>query len=291
MKHALMRSLNTVAVRLSLSVGRDKVLALVHKIGHTKVKKTCSMALGDTGLTLVAHTGGFAVFASGGMSVKPYTIDEIRNSHGKLLYTYERDAPKPRRIFERRKIEQLNSMLGLVVASGTGRRAQLPFTYAAGKTGTSSAWRDGWFMGFTGQYVAGTWFGNDNYSPTGRVTGGNLPAMAWKDFMMFAHASYNIPQIPGLPIHPAQAAEQQRLTALPRIETRLGRGPTAALYRMPERTLKSLKALKKLLENSAKKPLTEDNPPAGNDTVPPRSSSLDEPAGETQRGQRASLRR
>ncbi len=289
MKHALMRSLNTVAVRLSLSVGREKVLANVHKIGHTKVKKTCSMALGDTSLTLLAHTGGFAVFASGGMSVKPYAIEEIRNSFGKLLYTRERNAPKLKRIFERSKIEQLNSMLALVVASGTARRAQLPFTYAVGKTGTSSAWRDGWFMGFTGQYVAGTWFGNDDYSPTNRVTGGNLPAMAWKDFMMFAHATYNIPQIPGLPVHPAQAVEQQRIADLQRIETRLGRGPTAALYRMPERTLESLETIKRLLENASRKPFSNENQPADNRTVPSRSSSLEGPGAETQ-GQRASLR-
>ena len=211
MKHALMRSLNTVAVRLSLDVGREKVLANVHKIGFTHVKKTCSMALGDTGLTLVDHTGGYAVFANGGMSVKPYAIEEIRNSFGKIMYVHERDEPKPRRLFDLKKIEQLNSMLALVVSSGTARRAQLPFTHAVGKTGTSSAWRDGWFMGFTGQYVAGTWFGNDDYSPTNKVTGGNLPAMAWKEFMSFAHATYNIPQIPGLPVHPSQVAEQQRL--------------------------------------------------------------------------------
>lgn len=267
MKHALMRSLNTVAVRLSLDVGREKVLANVHKIGHTHVKKTCSMALGDTGLTLLAHTGGYAVFANGGMSVKPYAIEEIRNSFGKVLYVRERDEPKPRRIFERSKIEQLNSMLALVVSSGTARRAQLPFTYAVGKTGTSSAWRDGWFMGFTGQYVTGTWFGNDDYSPTNRVTGGNIPAMAWKDYMMFAHATYNIPQIPGLPVHPGQVAEQQRLEQLQQLDARLGvRNP--ALRRIPPETISALEALHKLFRNAAslhdapsKKP--EDGPVSG----------------------------
>lgn len=267
MKHALMRSLNTVAVRLSLDVGREKVLANVHKIGHTHVKKTCSMALGDTGLTLLAHTGGYAVFANGGMSVKPYAIEEIRNSFGKILYVRERDEPKPRHIFERSKIEQLNSMLALVVSSGTARRAQLPFTYAVGKTGTSSAWRDGWFMGFTGQYVTGTWFGNDDYSPTNRVTGGNIPAMAWKDYMMFAHATYNIPQIPGLPVHPGQVAEQQRLEQLQQLDARLGvRNP--ALRRIPPETISALEALHKLFRNAAslhgapsKKP--EDGPVSG----------------------------
>jgi penicillin-binding protein 1A len=250
MKYALMRSLNTVAVRLSLDVGREKVLANVHKIGHTHVKKTCSMALGDTGLTLLAHTGGFAVFANGGMSVKPYGIEEIRNFHGKVLYVHERDAPKSKRLFAREIIEQLNQMLALVVSNGTGRRAQLPFTYAVGKTGTSSAWRDGWFMGFTGQYVTGTWFGNDDYSPTGRVTGGNLPAMAWHNYMMVAHATYSIPQIPGLPVHPGQVAEQQRIQQLQQLDAQLGR-INPSLRRLSPETMATLEALAALFRKSA----------------------------------------
>ncbi|GAB4225355.1 MAG: transglycosylase domain-containing protein [Methyloligellaceae bacterium] len=242
MAHALMRSLNTVAVRLSLDVGREKVLANVHKIGHTHVKKTCSMALGDTGLTLLKHTAGYAVFANGGMSVKPYGIEEIRNSHGRLLYLRERDEPAPKRLFAREKIEQLNSMLGLVVTNGTARRAQLSFTAAAGKTGTSSAWRDAWFMGFTGQYVAGVWYGNDDYSPTGGLTGGNLPAMTWKEFMTFAHATPNIPQIPGLPLHPAQLAEQQRLEELRKANPAAAAAaqPTS---RLPDATREALQVL------------------------------------------------
>lgn len=278
MKFALMRSLNTVAVRLSLDVGRDKVLANVHKIGLTHVKKTCSMALGDTGLTLLAHTGGYAVFANGGMSVKPYAIEEVRNSHDKILYIHERDEPKSSRIFERSKIEQLNSMLALVVSNGTARRAQLPFTYAAGKTGTSSAWRDGWFMGFTGQYVTGTWFGNDDYSPTGRVTGGNLPAMAWKDYMMFAHTNYNIPQIPGLPVHPGQVAEQQRLEQLQQVDASLAaRNPM--LQRLSPETTAVIDSLRSMFRNSAQiKGGTGDQPQIG---TPPGSANGITP---TQRG-------
>lgn len=290
MKDALRRSLNTVAVRLSLAVGREKVLANVHKIGHTHVKKTCSMALGDTGLTLLAHTGGYATFASGGMFVKPYGIEEVRNSHGKILYSHERDAPKPRRIFELKKIEQLNSMLALVVSSGTARRAQLPFTTAVGKTGTSSAWRDGWFMGFTGQYVAGTWFGNDNYSPTGRVTGGNLPAMAWKDFMMFAHATYDIPKIPGVPLHPGQLAEQQRVASLRRFETTLGRSGTRGLFRMAPETRKALEELRTLLKESGHTPLAKENQPQRGVAVPRRSTSLGASINAGKRDRRTSLR-
>ncbi len=290
MKYALMRSLNTVAVRLSLKVGREKLLANVHKIGHTQVKKTCSMALGDTGLTLLGHTGGFAVFASGGMSVKPYAIEEIRNSHGKLLYLHERDAPKPRRIFELQKIEQLNSMLALVVASGTGRRAQLPFTTAVGKTGTSSAWRDGWFMGFTGHYITGTWFGNDDYSPTGKVTGGNLPAMAWKEYMMAAHTTYDIPQIPGVPLHPGQVAEQQRISALRQVQDTLRLSTTPHFLRMPSETRDALRKLSALLKQSAKQPIATENQPRRASAAPRKSTSLGVTLGAGDHDQRTSLR-
>mgnify|MGYP002624284036 FL=1 len=288
MKHALMRSLNTVAVRLSLDVGREKVLANVHKLGFTHIKKTCSMALGDTGLTLVAHTGGYAVFANGGMSVNPYAIEEIRNSHGKILYIRERDEPEPVRQFDRSKIEQLNSMLALVVSSGTARRAQLPFTWAVGKTGTSSAWRDGWFMGFTGQYVTGTWFGNDDYSPTGRVTGGNLPAMAWKDYMMRAHSDYNIPQIPCLPVHPGQIAEQKRLEQLQQLDARVA-ASNPSLGKISPETLKVLEAMRKLFRTAA--PLEETVPAQTGRSSPPNAAE-NVPAGNQQPSdQRASLQR
>jgi len=257
MKFALMRSLNTVAVRLSLDVGREKVLANAHKIGHTQIKKTCSMALGDQGVIPLMHTAGYAVFANGGMSVKAYGIEEIRDSIGRLLYLHDRDAPKPKRIFAREKIEQLNSMLALVVASGTARRAQLPFTTAVGKTGTTNAWRDAWFMGFTGQYVAGVWFGNDDFSPTARLTGGNLPAMTWKEFMTFAHATtHNIPQIPGLPVHPAQIAEQKRLEELRQSNPALD--VTAQFTsRLPENTRLALERLHSHLKRASRAALEE----------------------------------
>ncbi len=290
MKDALRLSLNTAAVRLSLAVGRDKVLANVHKIGFKRVKKTCSMALGDTGLTLLEHTGGFAVFANGGKSVKPYSIDEIRNSYDKILYVRERDAPKPRRIFELKKIEQLNSMLALVVSSGTARRAQLPFTTAVGKTGTSSGWRDGWFLGFTGQYVTGTWFGNDNFSPTAKVTGGNLPAMAWKEFMMFAHTTYDIPQIPGVPLNPVQLAEQQRVAALRRVEATLGQSGRGGLFGISPDTRKALEKLSNLLKESGQTPFALENQPRREATVPRRSTSLGAPIGAGDTDRRTSLR-
>src|SRR5262245_43157132 len=105
-------------------------------------------------------------------------------------------------------------MLQGVVTNGTGKATQLDYTYNVGKTGTSTAYRDAWFVGFTGQYVAGVWLGNDDFTPMARVTGGSFPAQTWHNFMVLAHDTDNIPQIPGIPLHPVQVAEQERLAKL-----------------------------------------------------------------------------
>ena len=181
-------------------------------------------------------------------------------------------------------------MLALVVASGTGRRAQLPFTTAVGKTGTSSAWRDGWFMGFTGHYITGTWFGNDDYSPTGKVTGGNLPAMAWKEYMMAAHTTYDIPQIPGVPLHPGQVAEQQRISALRQVQDTLRRSTTPHFLRMPPETRDALRKLSALLKQSAKQPIAAENQPRRASAAPRKSTSLGVTLGAGDHDQRTSLR-
>jgi penicillin-binding protein 1A len=214
LRMALAKSINTIAVKLSLQVGREKVLADLDKIGIKHLKKTCSLALGDNGMTPLEHVGGYAVFAAGGLEVRPYAIEEIKTLAGNdVIYNHERDEPPRKQIFERKVIEQLNTMLQAVVLEGTGKAAQLDYTYSAGKTGTSSAYRDAWFIGFTGQYVTGVWLGNDDFTPMSRVTGGSFPAQTWHTYMVAAHDTDNIPQIAGLPVHPVQAAEQERVAA------------------------------------------------------------------------------
>ena len=254
---ALKKSVNTIAVKLSLRVGREKVIENVKKMGFS-VPKSCSMALGDTGITPLQHTGGYAVFANGGKEAKPFAILGLKNSRGEIVYNRERDEPKPRQIFDARQIEDLNRMLGLVITEGTGRRAQLEFTTAAGKTGTSSSYRDAWFMGFTGKYVAGVWFGNDNYRPMNRATGGSIPAMAWKQFMTLAHATSNIPRIPGLELHPNQISEMNRVAVLKQSDPTFG--SVAQTKRvMHEKTRKTLNNIADLLKKTQKRPSTKES--------------------------------
>ena len=97
-------------------------------------------------------------------------------------------------------------MLNNVVVAGTGRRAQLGFTPQAGKTGTTSSYRDAWFVGYTAHYVTGVWFGNDDFRPTARVTGGSLPAMTWHAYMSKALETKVAAPLPGVPLEGQYAA-------------------------------------------------------------------------------------
>jgi penicillin-binding protein 1A len=92
----------------------------------------------------------------------------------------------------------MSGMMNKVVEDGTAKRAQLDGIKAAGKTGTTNAFRDAWFVGFTGNYIAGVWFGNDDYTSTNRMTGGSLPAQTWHDIMAYAHQGIELKGIPGL---------------------------------------------------------------------------------------------
>jgi penicillin-binding protein 1A len=97
-------------------------------------------------------------------------------------------------------------MMNKVVEEGTARRAILDGIKAAGKTGTTNSYRDAWFVGYTGNFVCGVWFGNDDYSSTNRMTGGALPAMTWHEIMEYAHQGIELKNLPGLPPNPSPTA-------------------------------------------------------------------------------------
>ena len=250
---AVAKSVNTVPVKLSLKYGRDKVLENLKKLGLGHIKKSCSMALGDQGVTVLQHTAGYATFLNGGLRAKPYGITEIRadNAEKTVIYNREEDEPPPKRVFSEKVAADMNYMLGQVTTRGTARRyGQLDFTTTAGKTGTTSGYKDAWFVGFTGQYVAGVWYGNTDFSPTNRVTGGSLPAMTWNAFMSVAHASMNIPKIPGLPLHPRQVEEMRRIAQARALNRSLGQYSPSDARSMSKRTRRLLKDLAKLLRKA-----------------------------------------
>ena len=255
MRDAFRRSLNTTAVAISLKIGRQKVVDLTKQLGIDGVRTSCSIALGDTGISLLQHTGGYAAFANGGLKAEPYGVLEIYDSQGQLLYSRTRDDPAAERVMPERVAEEMNQLLFSVVEAGTGRRAALDFTHAAGKTGTSSSYRDALFMGFTGAYVTGVWFGNDDYRPMRNrygkgVTGGSFPAQAWQTYMTRAHRSMNIPTIPGLQTHPVQVEERQRIARLRESDPTLAASetqPGGRSGRLPRATRTVLEGLRETL--------------------------------------------
>ncbi|MEO1205936.1 MAG: PBP1A family penicillin-binding protein [Pseudomonadota bacterium] len=275
--YALAKSLNTTAVALSQEMGRKDVMEFANALGVNGIRPSCSMALGDGAVTVLEHTGGFATFANGGKLAKPYGILELVNNRGELIYSHETDAPKPPQIVPRRVAEGLNQMMHQVIEGGTGGRAKLNFTHAVGKTGTSSSYRDAWFMGYTGKYVTGVWLGNDDFRPTARVTGGSLPAQTWQAYMSVAHRDMNIPTIPGLRTHPTQAAEQDRLAALRLSDPAFAQRSAAqkkTVSLMPKRTRNALEKLASKLREvgglppAASAPDTSDKKP-GDDNAGP----------------------
>jgi penicillin-binding protein 1A len=139
----------------------------------------------------------YAVFANGGKRAAPYAAWEIRSSSGDVIYRHDNDVP-PKQVLETRVVNDMNFLLNKVVEEGTGKRAALDGVKTAGKTGTTNAYRDAWFVGYTGNLAAAVWYGNDDHSTMNDMTGGTLPAMTWKEVMTVAHQNIEIRPIPGL---------------------------------------------------------------------------------------------
>ncbi len=205
---ALQHSLNTVAVRLGDKYGRSNIIDLAHKMGiNSELKTSPALPLGAAEVTLVDMATAYSVFANGGRSVYPHAMVEMRVGDGEVLWRFDRDAPKPKQILPPNIIDEINPMLNNVIENGTGRRARLQGIKVAGKTGTTNAYRDAWFMGFTGNYVGGVWFGNDDYQSMNKMTGGTLPAMTWQKVMAYAHQGIELKFIPGVGNVPAPKLE------------------------------------------------------------------------------------
>jgi penicillin-binding protein 1A len=194
---ALINSLNTVAVRLAQAVGRDHIAETAQRMGITsEMRITRSMPLGTSEVHVVDMAGAYSAFANGGYKATPYAFTQIINSQGDVVYDRKRDAKPPERVLEPNIVAEMNSMLSQVPERGTGRQAKLAGIKTAGKTGTTSGYRDAWFVGFTGNFVGAVWFGNDNFSSMRRMTGGTAPAITWKRFMTFAHNGVELKPIP-----------------------------------------------------------------------------------------------
>lgn len=190
LRDAVAESVNTVAVQVAMRAGLGHVIEMAQRLGiSSDIDEVPSIALGATEVSLLELTTAYAHLASGGAVVYPYGIIDITTSHGEPVYhrhTTGIDGVALRSDI----VSMMDDMLEGVIDHGTGKAATIGRP-AAGKTGTTSDYRDAWFMGFTPDLVTGVWVGNDDNTPMKKVTGGMLPAMIWHDFMIPALA--NIP--------------------------------------------------------------------------------------------------
>jgi penicillin-binding protein 1A len=182
LRDALALSLNTATVRLAQHLRISEVRKLATRLGiKTPLANDLGLSLGSSEVSLMDLTSAYAVFASGGQAVEPFGILEIRDKGGDILY--RRDHVEMPQIVEEDAVSKLDESMQAVVSYGTGKRAALGGNRVAGKTGTTSDYRDAWFVGYTGHLVTGVWMGNDDNAPMVKVTGGMLPAGLWHNYM------------------------------------------------------------------------------------------------------------
>jgi penicillin-binding protein 1A len=180
---ALTHSVNTSTVRVSQAVGLDAVRQVASEFGiASDLADGPALALGVSGSTLIEMTGAYAGILNGGSSVRPYGLIELR-IQGDDTVLIGQAGGMGERVISEQAARQLTYMMNQVIERGTGRRAKLEGHQAAGKTGTTQAARDAWFIGFTADYVTGVWMGNDDNTPLVGVTGGGLPAEIWHEVM------------------------------------------------------------------------------------------------------------
>jgi penicillin-binding protein 1A len=197
---ALQRSINTVAAKLADEVGRDNVAATARKLGITSpINTDPAMALGTTQVSPLEMAQAYAPFANGGFKADAYAIERIRTADGKILYQHP--LPTHTRVIEEPALGYMTQMLKTVlVPPGTGVRAAFPGYQLAGKTGTTSDFKDAWFVGYTGGFVTAVWTGKDDDTPMHRITGGTAPADLWRAFMSAALPHLKVGPIPGGPV-------------------------------------------------------------------------------------------
>jgi penicillin-binding protein 1A len=184
---ALKRSVNTVAAQAGVRAGMTNVTGLAARLGlSTPMLPVPAMTLGAGEVQLLELTGVYAVFARDGWRRDPYLVREIRSARGELIWEADR-AREGESVLSVEHARWVSTMMQSVIIDGTGTRARVPGHVAAGKTGTSQNSRDAWFVGYTAHLTAGVWIGNDDDTPMQGVTGGQLPAEIWAQFMIAAH--------------------------------------------------------------------------------------------------------
>ena len=251
---ALVKSINTVPVRLAKDMlGIPPIKAMAEAMGvESPLGSHKTMVLGTSGMTVMDQATGYSVFAQNGMVGTRHGITQLATHTGEVIYDYAKDAPPPHRVLSEQALRYMNSMLVKVPVIGTARRAALPGIVSGGKTGTSQSYRDAWYVGFTGNYTAAVWLGNDDYSPSNRMTGGALPAMVWQRLMTYAHQNIELKPIPGIdhPFVDAEVAAKAEEAERKRVEKEAADAAAARPPVLSSRTTRTLREMMRLFQTA-----------------------------------------
>jgi penicillin-binding protein 1A len=211
----LKESINTVAARLANEVGTANVAATARRLGITSpIQVDPSMALGAVEVSPLEMAQAYAPFSNGGAFAKGYGIERIRTSTGRVLYDHGMGQAQRRPVIGQPALSYMIRMMRQVIASGTGTRAAVKGYDLAGKTGTTSDYRDAWFIGYTGGFVTAVWVGKDDNTPMKKVTGGGPPAAIWHDYMTQALPRLKVQPIPGADFAPPPEQQTDALSQI-----------------------------------------------------------------------------
>jgi penicillin-binding protein 1A len=192
LREAFSRSINTISAKIGAQVGFSTIADMARRFGITTPISTYpSMVLGSSDVRLIDMTRAFASVANKGVATTPYGIRRVVTADGRMLY--QREANEERVLVAPWVAAEMTDLLQSAVLSGTGRAAQIGRP-VAGKTGTTTSNKDGWFIGFSSGLTTGVWMGRDDARPVGGLQGGTAPARAFHDFMSVAVANRPVEQ-------------------------------------------------------------------------------------------------
>ena len=185
-------SKNTVAAELGQKYGFDAIASMARRFGiSTPIGTNPSMVLGTNDVRLIEMARAFAEVSARGTSVEPYGITKVETTDGRVLYQHQ--VLQGQTLVVPAVAAGITDLLQTAVSTGTGTAAQIGRP-VAGKTGTTSSNKDGWFMGFSSGITTGVWMGRDDARPIRGLYGGTAPARAFSQYMRVAVASRPVEQ-------------------------------------------------------------------------------------------------
>jgi penicillin-binding protein 1A len=209
LRTAFAYSKNTVAATLGEEIGTSSIASMARRFGiTTPISTTPSMVLGTSDVRVIDMTRAFAAVSARGRSVTPYAITKVTTIDGDVIYRHK--PPREVQLVEEYVAGAMTDLMQSAVATGTGRAAAIGRP-VAGKTGTTSSNKDGWFLGFSSGLTTGVWMGRDDARAVGNLQGGAAPARAWSNFMQVAVARRPVEQFDTEVTFPERLDEEEIL--------------------------------------------------------------------------------